>query len=73
MGKKNWFTVTVSEIKEREDKAPYQPFEGHTLTISPDGTLWMAGEDGRVLSVAAGGYGGFEFKRLEAVKPGDQR
>ena len=72
MSRKNWFTVTVNKISESEDKAPYEPFEGHTLTISPDGTLWITGENGRVLSFASGGYAGFEFKRLEAARPGDQ-
>jgi len=72
MSKKNWFTVTVKKISESADKAPYEPFDGHTLTISPDGTLWMAGENDRVFSVAQGGYAGFEFKRLEIAKPGER-
>ena len=72
MSRKNWFTVTVKKANDSEDKAPYEPFNGHTLAISPDGTLWMADENHRALSVAPGGYGGFEFKRLEGVAPGDR-
>jgi hypothetical protein len=72
MDRKNWFTVTVSKINDSEDKTPYEPFEGHTLTISNDGTLWISGEKDRVFSVAPAGYAGFEFKRLDAAKPGDQ-
>jgi hypothetical protein len=32
----------------------------------------MADENHRALSVAPGGYAGFELKRLEGVKPGDR-
>jgi hypothetical protein len=71
MSRKNWFTVTVKKASDSEE-APHEPFNGHTLTISPDGTLWIADENHRALSVAPGGYGGFEFKRLEGVAPGDR-
>jgi hypothetical protein len=72
MSRKNWFTVRVKKANDTEDDTPYEPFDGHTLTISPDGTLWMAGENARVLSVTADGYAGFEFKRLEGANPGDR-
>ncbi len=72
MSRKNWFTVTVKKASDSENKTPYEPFDGHTLTISPDGTLWIADENHRALSVAPGGYAGFELKRLEGVKPGDR-
>ncbi len=38
MSRKNWFTVTVKKASDSEE-APHEPFNGHTLTISPDGTL----------------------------------
>jgi hypothetical protein len=72
MSRKNWFTVRVKKADGSDDTAPYDPFDGHTLTISPDGTLWMADEKHRALSIAPGGYAGFELKRTEGVKPGDQ-
>ncbi len=72
MSRKNWFTVTVKKANGRENTTPYEPFNGHTLTISPDGTLWMADEKQRALSIAPGGYAGFELKRLDGVQPGDQ-
>ena len=72
MSRKNWFTVTVKQASNSDNNTPYEPFNGHTLTISPDGTLWIADENHRALSVAPGGYGGFEFKRLEGVAPGDR-
>jgi hypothetical protein len=62
----------VKKASDSENNTPYEPFNGHTLTISPDGTLWMADENHRALSVALGGYAGFEFKRLDGVKPGDR-
>jgi hypothetical protein len=55
MGRKNWFTVRVKKANDTGDNTPYEPFNGHTLTISPDGTLWMADENHRALSVAPGG------------------
>jgi hypothetical protein len=72
MSRKNWFTVRVKKANDSEDTTPYEPFDGHTLTISPDGTLWMADEKQRALSIAPGGYAGFELKRLDGVKPGDR-
>jgi hypothetical protein len=72
MSRKNWFTVRVKKANDSENDAPYEPFNGHTLTISPDGTLWMADEKQRALSIAPGGYAGFELKRLDGVQPGDQ-
>jgi hypothetical protein len=72
MSRKNWFTVTVKKANGSENTTPYEPFNGHTLTISPDGTLWMADEKQRALSIAPGGYAGFELKRLDGVQPGDQ-
>jgi hypothetical protein len=72
MSRKNWFTVRVKKADGSEDATPYEPFNGHTLTISPDGTLWMADEKHRALSIAPGGYAGFELKKLEGVKPGDR-
>jgi hypothetical protein len=60
------------KTNDSEDDTPYKPFDGHTLTISPYGTLSMADENDRALSVAAAGYAGFEFKRLEGVNPGDR-
>jgi hypothetical protein len=72
MSRKNWFTVRVKKVNESENNTPYEPFDGHTLTISPDGTLWMADEKQRALSIAPGGYAGFELKRLDGVQPGDQ-
>jgi hypothetical protein len=72
MSRKNWFTVTVKKANGSENTTPYEPFNGHTLTISPDGTLWMADEKQRALSIAPGGYVGFELKRLDGVQPGDQ-
>jgi hypothetical protein len=64
MSRKNWFTVTVKKASDSENNTPYEPFNGHTLTISPDGTLWMADEKHRALSVAPGGYAGFDRRQV---------
>jgi hypothetical protein len=68
---KNWFTVTISRINEGLNQAPYITMEGHTLSLSPDGTLSISGDNSRGLNTAAGLYDGFEVKRLKVPTRGD--
>ncbi|MCA1503817.1 hypothetical protein [Bradyrhizobium sp. NBAIM02] len=61
---KNWFTVTISKINEGLNQDPYETFEGHTLSLGPDGTLSISGDGSRSFSTNARLYDGFEVKRL---------
>jgi hypothetical protein len=71
MAGKNWFTVTVSRVGESANKEPYETVLGHTLTLSPDGSLSISGDGGQGFGITAVGYDGFEFKRLRVPRSGD--
>ena len=65
---KDQFTVTVSRINESANQAPYETLSGHTLKISPDGTLSIEGQNGG-RSFSGGLWDSFEVKML----PWEQR
>jgi hypothetical protein len=63
MGEADHFSVTVSRVNESANVDPYITINGHSLTVSSDGSLHVVGQHGS-RSFSAGLWDGFEVRRL---------
>jgi hypothetical protein len=65
VGEIDHFSVTISRVNENMHDDPYFTMEAHSLTVKPDGSLYVEGQrENRGFS--GGLWDGFEVKRLSA-------